>query len=161
VHGTRVDTIGDTEESDLSPFYFHPANHGLAAFAGVSARAHDGRGDALLSVTIITARAAELVRPIHDRMPIVLAPDAWAAWLDPSVDAAHARKLLEAADLPAGPAIRSRPGSTEPITMVRSAWPRRRPSYSIHSVRPAQRCSLRVVASTRGVIHPWEPCTFA
>jgi putative SOS response-associated peptidase YedK len=87
-------------KSPPRPFYFHPANHGLAAFAGLWARAHDGRGDALLSFTIITRRAAELVRPIHDRMPIVLAPDASAAWLDPSVDAAYARKLLEVADLP-------------------------------------------------------------
>ena len=87
-------------KSPPRPFYFHPGSHGLAAFAGLWARSHDARGDELLSFTIITTRAAELVRPIHDRMPIVLGPDAWAAWLDPSTDAAHARKLLDAAELP-------------------------------------------------------------
>ena len=32
------------------------------------------------------ARANELLAPIHERMPVVLAEDAWDTWLDPSVD---------------------------------------------------------------------------
>jgi putative SOS response-associated peptidase YedK len=76
------------------PFYFHPRGHTLCAFAGLWARARDAGGHELHSFTIVTTRASELVRPIHDRMPIVLAPDDWAAWLDPSVDADTARALL-------------------------------------------------------------------
>jgi putative SOS response-associated peptidase YedK len=78
------------------PFYFHPRAHHLIAFAGLWARSHDDRGHELHSFTIITAKANDLVRPIHDRMPIVLAPDAYAAWLDPAVDGEAARALLEA-----------------------------------------------------------------
>jgi putative SOS response-associated peptidase YedK len=76
------------------PFYFHPRGRGLGAFAGLWARSRDARGDELHSFTIITTRANPLVRSIHDRMPIVLAPADYAAWLDPSVDADTARALL-------------------------------------------------------------------
>ncbi|HET7502132.1 MAG TPA: SOS response-associated peptidase [Kofleriaceae bacterium] len=78
------------------PFYFHPRADRLFAFAGLWARSHDEAGGELHSFTIITTRADDLVRPIHDRMPIVLAPDAYAAWLDPELDGAAARALLGA-----------------------------------------------------------------
>ena len=73
------------------PFYFHPRSGHLAAFAGLWARSHDDRGTELHSFTIITAKANDVVRPIHDRMPIVLAPSDYAAWLDPAVDGDAAR----------------------------------------------------------------------
>lgn len=76
------------------PFYFHPRSQHLAAFAGLWARSHDDRGNELHSFTIITAKANDVVRPIHDRMPIILDPSAYAAWLDPAVDGDAARALL-------------------------------------------------------------------
>ncbi|HEY0195473.1 MAG TPA: SOS response-associated peptidase [Kofleriaceae bacterium] len=76
------------------PFYFRPRGRHLAAFAGLWARATDEQGHEHHSFTIITARASELVGPIHDRMPIVLAPAAYDAWLDPTVDGEAARELL-------------------------------------------------------------------
>jgi putative SOS response-associated peptidase YedK len=83
------------------PFYFHPRAHRLCAFAGLWERSRTDRGDELHSFTIITAGASELVRPVHDRMPIVLDPVAYAAWLDPALDGDGARALL---GVPAGPA---------------------------------------------------------
>ena len=44
------------------------------------------------SCTIITCPANELVAPIHDRMPVILAPEHHARWLDPA--ATDARSLL-------------------------------------------------------------------
>jgi len=79
------------------PFYFHPRGHGLSAFAGLWARSRTDTGDELHSFTIITARANDLVRPVHDRMPIVLDPGVYAAWLDPAVDGEAARDLLDRA----------------------------------------------------------------
>lgn len=76
------------------PYYFHPRGDGLFAFAGLWARSRDAAGGELHSFTIITTRANPLVRPIHDRMPIVLAPEDHAAWLDPALDADTARALL-------------------------------------------------------------------
>ncbi|MBC7976482.1 MAG: SOS response-associated peptidase [Myxococcales bacterium] len=78
------------------PFYFHPRASGLFAFAGLWARTRDDHGIEQRSFTLITTRANDLVRPIHDRMPIVLAPASYAAWLDPSVTGDAARALLDA-----------------------------------------------------------------
>jgi putative SOS response-associated peptidase YedK len=33
------------------------------------------------SFTIITTSANDLLAPLHDRMPVVIAPDSWAEWL--------------------------------------------------------------------------------
>lgn len=45
--------------------------------------------------TILTCAANDLARPIHDRMPVVLAePAAWEAWLDPAVDGPAASEVL-------------------------------------------------------------------
>jgi putative SOS response-associated peptidase YedK len=76
------------------PFYFHPRSHQLIAFAGLWARSRDAAGNELHSFTIITTRANDLTRPIHDRMPIVLPPEDYAAWLDPAIDSDTARAML-------------------------------------------------------------------
>ena len=53
------------------------------------------------SCTVVTTQANELVAPVHERMPVVLAdPAVWEAWLDPALDAAAVAPLL--APLPAG-----------------------------------------------------------
>jgi putative SOS response-associated peptidase YedK len=35
-----------------------------------------------LSCSIVTTDANELMRPLHDRMPVILDPKDYAAWLD-------------------------------------------------------------------------------
>ena len=75
------------------PMYMHRAGKQLFAFAGLWARLRTEEGEQL-SFTIVTGPPNELVAPIHDRMPIVLAPAAYDAWLDPSLDAKAARALL-------------------------------------------------------------------
>ncbi len=37
----------------------------------------------LETFTILTTTPNHLLRPIHDRMPVILAPDDWQRWLDP------------------------------------------------------------------------------
>ena len=76
------------------PIYFHPRSHGIFAFAGLWARSRTGSGVEQHSFTIITGKPNELIKQIHDRMPIVLDPSTYAAWLDPSLDAEGARALL-------------------------------------------------------------------
>jgi len=75
------------------PMYIHPDDHRFFAFAGLWARAKLPTGE-LHSFTIITGPPNDLVRPIHDRMPVVLDRSVWNAWLDPSLDAEGARALL-------------------------------------------------------------------
>jgi putative SOS response-associated peptidase YedK len=52
------------------------------AFAGLWERWEKAPdGVPVESCTIITTSADQLVRPLHDRMPMILAPDDYAAWL--------------------------------------------------------------------------------
>ena len=37
--------------------------------------------------TVLTTQAEDAVGHIHDRMPLMVEPDRWAAWLDPTVAA--------------------------------------------------------------------------
>ena len=46
----------------------------------------DGEPLELHSCTIITCSANEAMSEIHDRMPVLLAPNTWDAWLDPDND---------------------------------------------------------------------------
>jgi putative SOS response-associated peptidase YedK len=80
-------------KSKPRPMYIHLHPRRTIAFAGLWARSRTDDGEQL-SFTIITGPPNELVKPIHDRMPMVLEPSAYAAWLDPSVDADGARDLL-------------------------------------------------------------------
>ena len=56
------------------------------AFAGLWAVWRDPDGNRIPSCTIITTAANDLLRPIHDRMPVILPRDTEELWLDGSVD---------------------------------------------------------------------------
>jgi putative SOS response-associated peptidase YedK len=86
-------TEGKGKTAVKQPLYFHPENRRIFAFAGLWARARTDAGE-ILSFTIITGPPNELVKPVHDRMPIVLAESAYDAWLDPAIDGEGARALL-------------------------------------------------------------------
>ena len=58
----------------------------LFAFAGLWPVWRDPAGNAIPSCTIITTAANDLLRPIHDRMPLVLPSDIEGLWLDRGVD---------------------------------------------------------------------------
>ncbi len=77
-----------------TPMYIHPATPRFVAFAGLWARAKSETGHEVTSFTIVTGPPNELVKPIHDRMPMVLDESAWAAWLDPALDGEGAHALL-------------------------------------------------------------------
>ena len=49
---------------------------------------------AIESCTILTTEANELVRSIHDRMPVIVAPADYERWLDPGVQSADAVRPL-------------------------------------------------------------------
>lgn len=52
--------------------------------------------DDLHSCAILTTAANECVAPLHDRMPVILHPEAESAWIDPALDGAieRLRELL-------------------------------------------------------------------
>jgi putative SOS response-associated peptidase YedK len=43
-----------------------------------------GPTEKVFTCAIITTAANPLVEPVHDRMPAILPPEAWDAWLDPN-----------------------------------------------------------------------------
>lgn len=67
------------------PYYIHPTNpEGFFAFAGLLAAWKLPEGDTIVSTCIITTGPNEVMLPIHDRMPVILQPEQFDAWLDPS-----------------------------------------------------------------------------
>jgi len=76
-----------TDEKGKRPLWFSRADGDLFAFAGVWATLRRKGSDELLhSCALVTTSPNELMRPIHDRMPVVLDPALEAAWLDPEAD---------------------------------------------------------------------------
>jgi putative SOS response-associated peptidase YedK len=79
-----------TEGKAKQPFYLYRADGGLLAFAGLyelwrNPEIPDDHDDAWYwSATIITTQATDEIGRIHDRTPMVIAPDDWADWLDPA-----------------------------------------------------------------------------
>ncbi len=57
------------------------------AFAGLWDRWRGGDGETIESFTIIVTEANALLRPIHDRMPVILDPADYAAWLEAGPEA--------------------------------------------------------------------------
>ena len=51
--------------------------------AGLWERWHGPESDTIESCTVIVTDANALVREIHDRMPVILGREDYAAWLDP------------------------------------------------------------------------------
>ena len=56
------------------------------AFAGLWDAWRDPHGDIVRSCTIITTEASDLLRPINNRMPVILPRDMESFWLDPDVE---------------------------------------------------------------------------
>lgn len=57
------------------------------AFAGLWDRWQSPDGSEILSCTIITTEANETLKAIHSRMPVILSPSAYQAWLETPAEA--------------------------------------------------------------------------
>ncbi|MFB2918882.1 SOS response-associated peptidase [Aerosakkonema funiforme] len=80
------------QDGKKQPFYFRLEDGKPFAFAGLWERWEKGEGDAIASCTIVTTEANDVMRPIHDRMPVILDPKDYETWLDPQV---QKRETLE------------------------------------------------------------------
>lgn len=80
-----------TTDGAKTPFYIHPPE-GMVAFAGLyswwkdASLAPDDPKRWVLSTTILTRDAVGPLRDIHERTPVVLPPDWWDQWLDPTTE---------------------------------------------------------------------------
>lgn len=76
------------------PFYFHLRDGGPFAFAGLWEHWQKDADQAIESCTLLTTDANDLVRPLHDRMPVILAPEDYERWLDPGTAIPQLEALL-------------------------------------------------------------------
>jgi putative SOS response-associated peptidase YedK len=76
-----------------------PAGHPLALAGLWTGRQDPESGEWRRTFTIVTSRPNAFMTPIHDRMPVVVPPDLWARWLDPTArDPGELRAMLEPRD---------------------------------------------------------------
>ncbi|MEZ0090439.1 SOS response-associated peptidase [Streptacidiphilus sp. EB129] len=84
------------------PYFITPADGSVLAMAGLyefwrdpQIREQDDPAAWWCTCTIVTTAAEPALARIHDRMPLMLRPDSWDDWLDPSLtDLDEARALL-------------------------------------------------------------------
>lgn len=72
------------------PYFVQMKDHRPFGIAGLWER-WDKQGEPIESCTLLTTDANELMMPIHERMPVIIPPDQFDIWLDPSV---HDEKVL-------------------------------------------------------------------
>jgi len=68
--------------SSRKPFYFHLANRGLFAFAGLWNVFGNSKGGEFDACTIITTPSNDFIGDIHDRMPVILDRSVFKFWLN-------------------------------------------------------------------------------
>jgi putative SOS response-associated peptidase YedK len=75
-------------EGSKRPFFFRMRDERPFGFAGLWERWEGEGGQVINSCAILTTEANEVLRPVHDRMPVILHPDDYELWLG-----AEAREL--------------------------------------------------------------------
>ena len=76
----RKESDGKTK----TPMYIRRRDHKPFAFAGLWELWRSDDGTELPTCTIVTGEPNELVKPIHDRMPVILTAEAMRRWLEPA-----------------------------------------------------------------------------
>jgi putative SOS response-associated peptidase YedK len=77
------------------PLFYRLKGAAVMALAGIW-DVWAGPTEKLFTCAIVTTSANPLVEPVHDRMPVILPPESWDAWLNPQeTDAAKLLPLLQ------------------------------------------------------------------
>ncbi len=76
------------------PYYIRLSDRDSFAFAGVHETWTSKDGAELRTCAIITTGSNDIIRPIHDRMPVILPSESERAWLDPATTVENALALL-------------------------------------------------------------------
>ena len=75
------------EKGKKQPYYISMRTNKTFAFAGLW-EYWEGIEGTLETCTIVTTKANEIVAPLHDRMPVIVARQDHETWLDPSIESA-------------------------------------------------------------------------
>jgi putative SOS response-associated peptidase YedK len=100
------------------PFHIQRADRGLFAFAGIWDEALLGDGSHVEAFAVLTTEPNRIMRPIHDRMPVLLARESWATWLESDTPQQYSALLVPAPDeiltaIPVGNRVNS-PANDDP-----------------------------------------------
>ncbi len=82
------------EAGGKTPMYFTLPDHEPFAFAGLWDTWKRPDGQAISTCTIITTEPNAVVAPVHNRMPVILTPDAQDEWLDSAQHDSHVLQQL-------------------------------------------------------------------
>ena len=82
------------EGSGKQPYFVRPAAAEVFALAGIWDHWEGKQGEVIESVAIITTSANELMRPIHDRMPVILEEEDAAEWIESTTKLEKALAML-------------------------------------------------------------------
>jgi putative SOS response-associated peptidase YedK len=74
----------EADTKTKTPMYIKLESGQPFALAGLWERWASADGDEILSCTIITTTPNELMAAIHNRMPVILPPEAYTLWLNPA-----------------------------------------------------------------------------
>jgi putative SOS response-associated peptidase YedK len=128
------------------PFFIRARSGAPLAFAGLWETWIGPNGEEVDTAAIVTTAANETLKPLHDRMPVIVPPEAFDLWLAGEAAAERAASLIEPApdDLleawPVSPAVNSAanddpgliaPASELPGSIEKPKFkPKKRPSAS-------------------------------
>jgi len=73
------------EDKTKTPMRIKLKSGGLFAMAGLWDRWISPHGESIYSCSVITTTPNDLVKEIHDRMPVILKPSDEKIWLDPAI----------------------------------------------------------------------------
>jgi putative SOS response-associated peptidase YedK len=76
------------------PYFVHLKSEAPLALAGLWEQWTGPDGESLATFTILTTEANALLASIHERMPVILPPEAWGLWLHPARTPAQVMPLL-------------------------------------------------------------------
>ena len=76
------DSLLDKAEGKIKqPYYISLKSGEPMAMGGLWESWKDKDGNVLRTVCVVTTSPNTLMEPIHDRMPVIVAPDNWQSWL--------------------------------------------------------------------------------
>ena len=76
------------------PYYIHMQDGGPFAIAGLWEHWQGADGSELQTCTLLTTEPNDLLAPIHNRMPVIIAPEDYDEWLDVSSEGPGFLSLL-------------------------------------------------------------------
>jgi hypothetical protein len=83
VTGNGGSLLDQKSEKGKKPFHFSLRSAGPFGFAGLYETWMSPENKLVKTCTIITTDANDLLKPIHDRMPVIVPKDKEALWIDP------------------------------------------------------------------------------